>query len=356
MNISKTIISVMTVSLLLTSCGAPRTESSTTELSTTVSITDSKPSSESVSEAEITSDINLTETEDNAELEVIKLVAGKRNDYSEELTINKGTEFEEKKIVYFLPKGKYSAKNVSSNIAQFSVYSREMTIVDGWEEPAETIFVKAFKTDEEATFEITGDQYIEINSPDKFDVTVIEYYESVESATENEPTTEETIEETKGWSVKTIPDSNTPYLANTFDGVLNNNDEQAKDIRILVTLEDAYTSSSKDEMGMKIILYIYENDSALFVNKTGEDLLYRVVVTGEKGEPVEVYGIMNDDDSGLWIADLYDVTNNNIKKTFFENEKVKFEITEDSSELYSYSFEMDCTGLEELYNSTEWIR
>ena len=154
---TKVLISVVTISSILTSCSTPQSGTSTS-VSTTVS------GSSSASVSETTSDANETKEGGNAESEVIKLVAGKRNDYSEDLIINKGTEFEEKKVVYFLPQGKYSAKNVSSNIAQLNVYSREMVKVDGWEEPAETIFVKAFKTGEETTFEISRNQNLKFRN------------------------------------------------------------------------------------------------------------------------------------------------------------------------------------------------
>ena len=78
-------------------------------------------------------------------------------------------------IVYVLPAGKYSVRNIAEKPDQFNVYSKEtVTTEAGWEEPAEIGFVKLLQPDESAEFEMKDNQYIEIHEPAKFEITAIE--------------------------------------------------------------------------------------------------------------------------------------------------------------------------------------
>lgn len=100
----------------------------------------------------------------------VTLTAGKSNEYSEQITLNAGTEFEEIRTVYFLPAGDYIAKNVTDKPTQINVYSRATHMVDGWEEPLEVAYVSQIASDESVSFTVADDQYIYISEPTVIDI------------------------------------------------------------------------------------------------------------------------------------------------------------------------------------------
>lgn len=107
---------------------------------------------------------SIAETTEAPEaVEPIKIISGETNEYSEEYTLNEGTEFSDTNIVYFVPAGKYKVTNTGQNINQFNVYSRETHIVDGWEEPLYTPVVIMIDAGESDTVEIPENHYIEIH-------------------------------------------------------------------------------------------------------------------------------------------------------------------------------------------------
>lgn len=107
-------------------------------------------------------------TEPTEETLTIELIAGEPGEYGELFTINKGTEFEETYYIYHIPAGTYTVTNIGEHMNQFNVYSDEVHIVDGWEEPAEVIYVKLLDVNESDTFTIQDGQYIEIHGPGGF--------------------------------------------------------------------------------------------------------------------------------------------------------------------------------------------
>ncbi len=126
-----------------------------------------------ITEEDIVFTINRSEFGSNEE--AIILEAGEENEYSEKLTVNAGTETEENLIIYVLPAGKYSVRNIAEKPDQFNVYSKEtVTTEEGREEPAEIGFVKLLQPEESAEFEMKDNQYIEIHEPAKFEITAIE--------------------------------------------------------------------------------------------------------------------------------------------------------------------------------------
>lgn len=107
-------------------------------------------------------------TETTEESLTIDLIAGEPGEYGELFTMNKGTEFEETFYIYRIPAGTYTVTNIGEYMNQFNVYSDEVHIVDGWEEPAEVIYVKLLDVNESDTFTIEDGQYIEIHEPGRF--------------------------------------------------------------------------------------------------------------------------------------------------------------------------------------------
>lgn len=77
-----------------------------------------------------------TETNVTYDLQLI-LEAGKKGEYGKFLTYNSGTEFEETLLAYYVPNGKYNISNTGTYPVQVNVYSDEIHIVNGWEEPKE---------------------------------------------------------------------------------------------------------------------------------------------------------------------------------------------------------------------------
>lgn len=91
------------------------------------------------------------------------ITEGEKGDYGFELTLNKGTEFEETKYYYHVPAGEYTITNVGSNRAQVSVLSDEIIKNDaGWEEFAEGFDCVAFDANETGIIYVSDNQCIEI--------------------------------------------------------------------------------------------------------------------------------------------------------------------------------------------------
>lgn len=105
----------------------------------------------------------VTEQTSSESKESIIIIADEENEYSEEYTLNEGTEMPDTNIVYFVPAGKYEVTNTGENRNQFNVYSRETHIVDGWEEPLYTPVVLLIEAGETEIVEIPDDYYIEIH-------------------------------------------------------------------------------------------------------------------------------------------------------------------------------------------------
>lgn len=118
---------------------------------------------------------DVVETTENVEPEeeklVIELVAGEQGEYGTPITFNKGTEFEETVIAYHIPAGEYTVTNTGTHMDQFNIYSDEThKTEEGWEEPAESIFVKLIDVGASEDFTIEDGQYIKIVEPGKFKI------------------------------------------------------------------------------------------------------------------------------------------------------------------------------------------
>lgn len=118
---------------------------------------------------EATTEVSAEQTtEATEEAKIIELVAGEPGEYGELFTFNEGTEFEETYYIYHIPAGTYTVTNAGEYMNQFSVYSDEVHVVDGWEEFAETYYVKVLDVGESDTFTIEDGQCIEIHEPGRF--------------------------------------------------------------------------------------------------------------------------------------------------------------------------------------------
>lgn len=107
---------------------------------------------------------NVEETKPVAN--VITLIAGKYGEYGKDLTYNKGTEFEDKRIAYFVPYGTYKITNVGEYLTQVNVYSDETVInEDGWEEIADSVCNDVLKVGESLTVTIPENYHVDISEP-----------------------------------------------------------------------------------------------------------------------------------------------------------------------------------------------
>lgn len=96
--------------------------------------------------------------------------AGEFGDYGSEMTLNKGTEFEETQIIYRIPVGTYTITNVGENTGMVSIYSEEIRVSEaGWEEPAVVYGVFLLKVGESVTIVVGEKQYLEIHQPCVFE-------------------------------------------------------------------------------------------------------------------------------------------------------------------------------------------
>lgn len=129
---------------------------------------------ETTTAGEITSSTAQTEPTSSSTLS-IELVAGQKGLYGEQITLNKGTEFEETYFVYRVPVGTYKVTNMGKYMDQFNVYGDTPTVnEDGWEELADTFYVKVLDVGASDTVTIGEGQIIEIHEPGKYKLEKIQ--------------------------------------------------------------------------------------------------------------------------------------------------------------------------------------
>ncbi len=69
------------------------------------------------------SDSDTEDTQDaTTSSDVIELIAGELGSYGKTITMSEGTDMEEELIVYYVPKGTYTVKNVGDKSVQVSIY------------------------------------------------------------------------------------------------------------------------------------------------------------------------------------------------------------------------------------------
>lgn len=106
--------------------------------------------------------------------EPIYLTAGEKGEYGKLITYNAQTEFEETFYAYYIPYGTYKVTNVCDDGylgTQVNVYSDEIAVVDGWEEPADcqAYFIKEGETKE---IVVPEGYHIEIAKPSQIKLEI----------------------------------------------------------------------------------------------------------------------------------------------------------------------------------------
>ena len=111
---------------------------------------------------------NTTTTTQEQKLS-FELVAGELGEYGSMITLNKGNSAANTRCVYHIPAGTYKVTNIGRYMDQIGVYSDETHITEeGWEEPAESFYVKLLDVNASDTFSIQEGQYVYIAEPGRF--------------------------------------------------------------------------------------------------------------------------------------------------------------------------------------------
>lgn len=86
----------------------------------------------------------------------IDIVGGEAGEYGSTIDLNG-----EERVVYHIPAGDYEVTNNGQYANQFNIYTDETVTTDeGYQEPADTIFVELIDAGESAEFSIEDGQYI----------------------------------------------------------------------------------------------------------------------------------------------------------------------------------------------------
>lgn len=103
--------------------------------------------------------------------DVITLTAGEAGEYGKEITMNEGTDMPETLIVYYLPAGDYTVKNVGEYTTQVNVYEGfardESTGYDDYTNVGDTV---RLDVDQTADINVPDGWFIEIHEPTKIEL------------------------------------------------------------------------------------------------------------------------------------------------------------------------------------------
>ena len=85
----------------------------------------------------------------------IEITDGEKGEYGKEITMSAGTDLEEKLIVYYVPAGKYTVKNLGKYMTQVSVY-------EGFSKNNETGYDEYTNTGDIVRLDVNGEDEIEV--------------------------------------------------------------------------------------------------------------------------------------------------------------------------------------------------
>ena len=109
------------------------------------------------------------ETTENAD--VITLTAGEVGEYGKEIVMNEGTDMEENLIVYYLPAGDYTIKNVGEHPTQVNVYEGfKRDDSTGYDDYTDGNSTPMFDVDETVDINVPDGWFIEIHEPTKIEL------------------------------------------------------------------------------------------------------------------------------------------------------------------------------------------
>lgn len=103
---------------------------------------------------------------------VIELVAGEKGDYGKEIVMSEGTDLEEHLIVYYVPGGKYTVKNLGDYRTQINVYEGIAKNAEtGYDEYTNTGNIVMLDAGAEDDLEVPDGWFIELHEPDHISLT-----------------------------------------------------------------------------------------------------------------------------------------------------------------------------------------
>lgn len=137
---------------------------STDSTSSTTSAEVSSETTEPVVEPITVEPVESAETAETSDKLTFVITPEEKGEYGFENTLNAGTEFEETQVVYHIPAGSYSVKNLGEFPGQFEACSDETHVTDeGWEEPATLGDVVTIEAGGTADFTIKDGYYLEVH-------------------------------------------------------------------------------------------------------------------------------------------------------------------------------------------------
>ena len=143
---------------------------STTELTDNEGELKTQTSVNDDSNTNVVSDVEATSEEPNSN--AIELVAGEKGDYGKEVVMSEGTDLEEHLIVYYLPAGTYTVKNLGDYRTQISVYEGfSKNVETGYDEYTQTGDIVLLNKNESGDIEIPDGWFIEIQEPTHISLT-----------------------------------------------------------------------------------------------------------------------------------------------------------------------------------------
>ena len=101
----------------------------------------------------------------------IDLVAGEKGEYGRELVMSEGTDMQENLVVYYVPAGTYTVKNLGDRPAQVSVYAGTRKGDNGYDEYTETGDVVQLGAGDTAEITVPDGWFVEIQEPAHISLT-----------------------------------------------------------------------------------------------------------------------------------------------------------------------------------------
>lgn len=142
--------------IMVGTSGADDNTTSTEPVNEIVSEADDDNTNTTEPDAQTT--IEAPETTSSQTLEnktVIDITDGEKGEYGKEITMSAGTDMEEKLVVYYVPAGKYTVKNLGEYRTQVSVY-------EGFAKNNETGYDEYTDTGDIVVLDVNGEDEIEV--------------------------------------------------------------------------------------------------------------------------------------------------------------------------------------------------
>ncbi len=144
----------------------PISVATTTTAPITTTMANDTETTQTTDTTTISAETTVKQEETTESKEIIELIAGQIGEYGKEIIMGEGTEFEEHLVVYYLPAGKYTVKNLGQYMTQVTVYKGfERNPDTGYDEYTDSGDVILINPGEEGAIEVPDGWFIEIHEP-----------------------------------------------------------------------------------------------------------------------------------------------------------------------------------------------